>query len=51
MSHPSLIIDDIPQYPKSTGFDQLPSIEELNKVISSMALPGAPGDSGLSPIE
>jgi hypothetical protein len=50
-SYDPSIIDDIPQYPESINFDQLPSIEELDEAISSMASLAAPaGDSGLSPM-
>ena len=44
------VIDDVSQCPENPNFDQLPSLEELNKAIAEMALLAAPGESGLSPI-
>jgi hypothetical protein len=44
------VIDDVPQRPENPNFDQLPSLEELNKAIAEMASLAAPGESGLSPI-
>jgi hypothetical protein len=44
------VIDNIPQYPESPDFDQLPSIAELKEAISNMASLAAPGDSGLLPM-
>ena len=44
------VIDDVPQRPENENFDQLPSLDELNKAIAEMASLAAPGESGLSPI-
>jgi exonuclease III len=49
-SYDPSVVDDIPQYPDSPDFDQLPSFEELDSAISDMASLAAPGDSGLSPM-
>jgi hypothetical protein len=49
-SYDPTTVDDIPQYPESHDFDQLPSIEELNEAILNIASLAARGDSGLLPM-
>jgi hypothetical protein len=42
------VIDDIPQCPENPNFDQLPSLEELNKAIAEMPSLAAPQESPAS---
>jgi methylthioribose-1-phosphate isomerase len=37
------VIDEVLQHPEDLKFDQLPTIEELNKAITNMASLTAPG--------
>jgi hypothetical protein len=44
------IINEVEQRPENLEFNQLPTIEELDNVITSMATLAAPGESVFSPI-
>lgn len=44
------VIDNGLQHSEDLDFDQLPTLEELNKAISNMTSLAAPGESGLSPM-
>jgi hypothetical protein len=43
-----MVINKVMQCPEDADFDQLSTLEELNKVIANIASLAAPGESGLS---
>ena len=44
------VIDKVPQRPENLNFDQLPTLQELNKANANMASLAAPVELGLSPM-